>query len=92
MWVDRNFRFLLVAPAIVLILLLTIYPLGYSVWVSFVNYDVAIPGHAWVGLDNFRVVWSDSIARRAIVFTLLHRVFDGGVRADPGPSIGSRDG
>ena len=71
MWVDRNFRFLLVAPAIVLILLLTIYPLGYSVWVSFVNYDFAIPGHAWVGLDNFRVVWSDPIARRAIVFTLL---------------------
>jgi multiple sugar transport system permease protein len=69
--VDRNFRFLLVAPAIVLILLLTIYPLGYSMWVSFVNYDVAIPGHAWVGLDNFRVVWSDPIARRAIVFTLL---------------------
>lgn len=68
---DRNFRFLLVAPAIILILLLTIYPLGYSMWVSFVNYDVAIPGHAWVGLDNFRVVWSDPIARRAIVFTLV---------------------
>ena len=68
---DRNFRFLLVAPAIVLILLLTIYPLGYSVWVSFVNYDFAIPGHDWVALDNFRLVWSDPIARRAIVFTLI---------------------
>jgi multiple sugar transport system permease protein len=70
-WVDRNIRFLLVAPAVALILALTIYPLGYSLWVSFVNYDFAVPGHAWVGLDNFRLVWSDPIARRALVVTLL---------------------
>ena len=70
-WADRNIRFLLVAPAVALILALTIYPLGYSLWVSFVNYDFAVPGHAWVGLDNFRLVWSDPIARRALVVTLL---------------------
>jgi multiple sugar transport system permease protein len=63
-------RFLLVAPAVVLILLLTIYPLIYSIWVDFVNYDVALPGHAWVGLDNFRSVWSDPVARHSLVVTL----------------------
>ncbi len=69
-WVDRNIRFLLVAPAFLLIIGLTIYPLGYAIWVSFVNYDFAIPGHAWVGLNNFREVWSDPIARHALVLTL----------------------
>lgn len=67
---DRHIRFLLVAPAVVLILLLTIYPLGYSMWVNFVNFDFAIPGHAWVGLDNFKTVWSDPIARHALWVTL----------------------
>lgn len=69
-WADRNVRFLLVLPAVVLILLLTIYPLGYSIWVSFVNFDFAIPGHAWVGLDNFKTVWSDPVARHALWVTL----------------------
>ena len=49
---------------------LTIYPLGYAIWVSFVNYDFSVPGHAWVGLDNFRAVWSDPIARHALLVTL----------------------
>ena len=49
---------------------LTIYPLGYAIWVSFINYDFSVPGHGWVGLDNFRAVWSDPIARHALLVTL----------------------
>lgn len=67
---DRYIRFILIVPAVLLILLLTIYPLGYSMWVNFVNFDFAIPGHAWVGLDNFKTVWSDPIARHALWVTL----------------------
>ena len=52
-WTDRHFRWLLVAPAVLLILALSIYPLLFSVWVCFVNYDFQIPGHAFVGLQNF---------------------------------------
>jgi multiple sugar transport system permease protein len=67
---DRHIRWVLVAPAILLILFLTLYPLGYSLWVAFVNYDFAIPGHRWVGLDNFKLVWNDPNARHAIWLTL----------------------
>src|SRR5437764_11052682 len=67
---DRNIRWVLVAPAVLLILFLTIYPLGYSMWVNFVNYDFAIPGHQWVGLDNFKTVWTDPVARNALWVTL----------------------
>jgi multiple sugar transport system permease protein len=68
-WVDRHIRWLLVAPAVVLILLLTVYPLGYSIWVDFVNYDAQVPGHRFVGLDNFRAVIEDPIARQALWHT-----------------------
>ena len=63
---DRHIGWLLVAPAVVLILALTIYPLGFSVWVAFVNYDFQVPGHAFVGLQNFEYVVEDPIARRSI--------------------------
>lgn len=68
--VDRHIRWLLVTPAVLLILFMTIYPLGYSMWVNFVNYDFAIPGHRWVALDNFKTVWNDPIARHALWVTL----------------------
>src|SRR5205823_5212596 len=67
---DRNIRWVLVTPAVLLILFMTIYPLGYSMWVNFVQYDVEIPGHAWVGVDNFTNVWNDPIARHALWVTL----------------------
>jgi multiple sugar transport system permease protein len=68
-WSDRHFKWLLVAPAITLILALTVYPLAYSVWVAFVNFDFQIPGHAFVGLQNFEYVVEDPIARWSLLTT-----------------------
>ncbi len=70
-WADRHFKWLLVAPAVVLILAITLYPLGYSVWVAFVNFDFQIPGHAFVGLQNFEHVVEDPIARSSLVTTVV---------------------
>jgi multiple sugar transport system permease protein len=67
---DRQTAWLLVLPATLLILALSIYPLIYSVWVAFVNYDFQIPGHAFVGLQNFREIVDDPIARSSLVNTL----------------------
>ena len=36
---DRHVRWLLVAPAVLLILALSIFPLGFSLWVNFVEFD-----------------------------------------------------
>lgn len=68
-WADRNVRWLLVSPAVLLILAVTVFPLGYAVWVAFVNFDFNVPGHAFVGLQNFRNVVTDSIAVEAIAKT-----------------------
>jgi multiple sugar transport system permease protein len=70
-WSDRHFRWLLVAPAVILILALSIYPLIFSLVVSFINYDFQIPGHAFVGLNNFRMVIFDPVARRAMGLTAI---------------------
>ena len=59
------------APALVLILALTVYPLIYSVWVAFVNFDFQIPGHAFVGLQNFEHVVEDPVARWSLVTTAI---------------------
>jgi multiple sugar transport system permease protein len=70
-WSDRNLRWLLVAPAVCLILALSIFPLLFSLWVSFVNYDFQIPGHAFVGLKNFEQVVADPVARWSLVVTAI---------------------
>jgi multiple sugar transport system permease protein len=70
-WADRHFRWLLVAPAVILILALSIYPLIFSLVVSFINYDFQVPGHAFVGLKNFRMVLADPVARWSIALTAI---------------------
>ena len=68
-WSDRNFKWLLVAPAVLLILALSIYPLVYSLVVSFINFDFQVPGHAFVGFKNFERVIFDPVARWSLVLT-----------------------
>jgi len=70
-WTERHFGWLLVAPAMLLILALSVYPLLYSVWVAFVNYDFLVPGHAFVGLRNFAQVLADPIAIHALIVTIV---------------------
>ena len=58
----------------ILILALSIYPLLFSIWVAFVNYDFAVPGHAFIGLKNFERVVNDPVARSSVVVTIIFTV------------------
>jgi multiple sugar transport system permease protein len=54
---------------------LTAFPLGYALWLSFTNSDGLSPNSRFIGLDNYREVFSDaetlhSLARTG-VFTAL---------------------
>jgi multiple sugar transport system permease protein len=73
-WAERHFKWLIVAPAVLLILALSIYPLLFSIWVDFVNYDFEIPGHAFVGLLNFTTVASDPVAQKSLLLTAFFSV------------------
>jgi multiple sugar transport system permease protein len=69
-FMDRNIRWLLVAPAILVIVALTIFPLGFSMWVNFVEFDFSIgEEHPWIGLDNFRDNWNDPVFVHSLYVT-----------------------
>jgi multiple sugar transport system permease protein len=70
-WSDRNFKWLMVAPAALIILVPSVYPLLFSLWVNFVNYDFQIPGHDFVGLENFSQVLQDPLFSSSLLLTIL---------------------
>jgi multiple sugar transport system permease protein len=70
-WCENHFKWLMVAPAVLLILAFSVYPLLFSVGVAFINYDFSVPGHAFVGLRNFQQVVADPVARSSVVVTAI---------------------
>lgn len=59
---DRRLGYLLVAPVVVLLLLVTAYPLAYNLWNSFhaVNLSIATGGHPFVGVKNYTKMFGSS--------------------------------
>src|ERR1700679_1080549 len=70
-WAERHFKWLMVAPAMLLILVFSIYPLLFSLWVDFVNYDFQVPGHDFVGLQNFAQIIDDPLAWSSLGLTIV---------------------
>ncbi|MGN6371391.1 MAG: carbohydrate ABC transporter permease [Solirubrobacteraceae bacterium] len=58
----RRLGYLLVAPVVILLLLVTAYPLGYNLWNSFhaVNLSIATGGHPFVGIKNYTKMFGSS--------------------------------
>jgi multiple sugar transport system permease protein len=56
---QRRDGWLLVLPAILLIVALTIYPLIYSLWLAFHQWDLQTPGTPVVWFDNFSAALRD---------------------------------
>ncbi len=58
---DRTIAWLFVGPTIVLLLAVNIFPLIWTVRLSFTNFRANRPGKAveWVGLDNYRKILTD---------------------------------
>src|SRR5262249_3209918 len=44
---------LLMLPAILLLLLLTLYPVLYGIWISFFNKHAFFPQQTFIGFDNY---------------------------------------
>jgi multiple sugar transport system permease protein len=58
---DRALAWLFVGPTIVLLLAFNIFPLLWTIWLSFTNYRANRPGlgSTWVGIANYRRVLGD---------------------------------
>jgi multiple sugar transport system permease protein len=70
---ERRLGWILCAPAVLVMLLVTAYPIGQAVWLSLQRYDLRFPGAArFVGFSNYRDVlasplWWQDLATTGLV-------------------------
>jgi multiple sugar transport system permease protein len=68
---ERRLAYLLIAPAVLLMLAVTAYPIGYAVYLSLQNVSLATPSDmSFVGLGNYQTVLTDKYWWTAFVVTL----------------------
>ena len=68
---ERRLAFALIAPAVILMLAVTAYPIGYAIWLSLQRYNLAAPDDtAFVGLANYVTVLPDRYWWTAFAVTL----------------------
>ena len=74
-WKQQLEPALYIAPAFLVLIVILIYPLGYSFWLSFHKWTLRdfIYGVPWVGLQNYLTLFSnpDFIASLRITFTFV---------------------
>jgi multiple sugar transport system permease protein len=69
---ERNLGLLLCAPAAIIIVLVTAYPIGYAIWLSLQRYDLRFPAEqTFVGLSNYATVLASSYWWQAFGVTML---------------------
>jgi multiple sugar transport system permease protein len=68
---EQRLALTLVAPAAVLMLAVTAYPIGYAVWLSLQRNNLATPKDtAFIGLANYQTILTDRYWWTALVVTL----------------------
>jgi multiple sugar transport system permease protein len=69
---ERRLGWALCAPAVIVMLAVTAYPIGYAVYLSLLRADLRFPSdHAWVGLDNYITVLTAATWWRDLGHTLI---------------------
>ncbi len=68
---DRNFKYLMIAPAILILLLVGLFPLIYSLVVSFQNITMTEVDTSFSGLLNYRQLFRDVRLWEALGHTVL---------------------
>ncbi len=69
---ERRLGFLLIAPAVVVMIAVTAYPVGYAVWLSLQRYNLELPNAVkFVGFSNYGAVLSSPFWWQALWITVL---------------------
>jgi trehalose/maltose transport system permease protein len=73
---ERRLGWMLCAPAVVVMLLVTAYPIGYAIWLSLQRYDLRFPGDSeFVGLRNYGAVLGNSLWWQDLLNTMIITLF-----------------
>lgn len=77
---ERRLGLLLVAPAVILMLVVTGYPIGYAIWLSLQRYNLTTPNDTtFVGLANYETILTDRYWWTAFAVTLMITVSSGAI-------------
>jgi multiple sugar transport system permease protein len=85
---DRRFGYALVAPTVLVLLAITLYPLIYNVWNS-LHHDVVTSGvpATWAGLSNYKAIFTDHLFVPSLVRTIGFTVVSVAVEAVAGLAL-----
>src|SRR5438128_3323943 len=74
-WIERYIHYVLVAPSVLAMCAILVYPLLFSLWVSFFDWRMAAANHAFVGLQNYIEALTSSFFQfvflQSVGFTLV---------------------
>jgi multiple sugar transport system permease protein len=77
---ERRLGWLLCAPAVIVMIAVTAYPIVYAVYLSLQRYDLRFPNLAhFIGLSNYAAVLSSTYWWHALYVTLIITVFSVGI-------------
>jgi trehalose/maltose transport system permease protein len=67
---------LLLVPSLAVVAFVAVYPLGKTVYQSFTNQEflAGLEPTKWLGIDNYRTLWHDTIFRDTVVLTIKFTV------------------
>lgn len=76
-WINRASPYMFMAPAIVIMAIALIYPLGYMIWGSFRDWNPSqtIGEAEFVGLKNYITLWNDPNFHESLWVTLRFAFF-----------------
>ncbi len=68
--------YLMVSPALLVIALVTLFPIGYSIWMSLNSISSTYNGFqfSFNGLTNYSIVFSNAIFWQALLFTVIYAI------------------
>src|SRR5262249_55740201 len=78
---QTRLAWLLLTPALIVVALVAMYPLGKTIYQSFTDQEfLSLTPTKWVGLQNYRDLWHDTFFRHSIwvtvKFTLISVAFE----------------
>jgi len=76
-WINRASPYMFMAPAVLIMAIALIYPLGYMIWGSFRAWDPSqtIGEAEFVGIKNYVTLWNDPNFRESLSVTLRFAFF-----------------
>jgi len=74
-WTDRNLKWMYILPALIFVLVMMLFPIGYTVWISFYEWSMsAVTPPSFVGLANYIDLFKDERFQDALFNTFYFTI------------------